>query len=623
MFVLWYSVHMKNDSDNVDEPRIYSAFSIPPRALHAESRSTDEYAPNHRDKTGSGFFDEVQFAEIEYGVDADDSRGVEPGQNTVQTTRVGAGFGTVPASEPLVLGSRQVDPIKERFGNMRALYRMEWQAKEAGGLATRTWGRLFYILAKYMDDFEDDYTGFSELNMASPSYQHMSYDQLRTYFTWRTEAREGRFLPISVSYLFLYVYELINGVGYDHPIDGFDMLIKTWDAYRNELPLLNRYLPAWVKDFYVYYDLPGSFTDLALRHELQKYYPELFLFVPDMPNRLEIFNGFSSYNITKSKFYTDENRELIHDCFDAVFEGFKALCNEKGIRIEHLFSLGFESSSSWNPFASALFYDWYQRFYLKVELPGGETYRFKDNRWTADIVVPEQSRKDLFGYTLRKMELCLRNLLGYKFKITAKPGLFVKDLMDLGITQGLFDQTIETAVKNHHRELNRTIVEVDMNNLDKIRAEALVTQDRLIVLEGGAADPGLKPRAGVTGNVSKVSAADAPTAPVCPVVPAVPITPPLPVVQPKAGDIWTSLVQALSTTELQALRIIVNGEFGESDIKTFADANSIMLEVLLDNINEKATDAIGDAILETGGGVEVFQDYLPDVLRVLEGGEKQ
>ncbi len=59
--------------------------------------------------------------------------------------------------------------------------------------------------------------------------------------------------------------------------------------------------------------------------------------------------------------------------------------------------------------------------------------------------------------------------------------------------------------------------------------------------------------------------------------------------------------------ELKGLAVILNQE----NIKKYADGNNIMLEVLLDGINEKAMDCIGDNILDEIPSV--YEDYLDQV----------
>ena len=50
---------------------------------------------------------------------------------------------------------------------------------------------MFYRQAKLMADFEDDYREEEPFSMYFPDYQSMGYEQLRTYFTWRTNVRKG------------------------------------------------------------------------------------------------------------------------------------------------------------------------------------------------------------------------------------------------------------------------------------------------------------------------------------------------------------------------------------------------------------------------------------------------
>lgn len=42
-----------------------------------------------------------------------------------------------------------------------------------------------------MEDFEDDYDGDAPFSMYYPCYQMMGYEQLRTYFSWRSKVRKG------------------------------------------------------------------------------------------------------------------------------------------------------------------------------------------------------------------------------------------------------------------------------------------------------------------------------------------------------------------------------------------------------------------------------------------------
>jgi hypothetical protein len=71
-------------------------------------------------------------------------------------------------------------------------------------------------------------------------------------------------------------------------------------------------------------------------------------------------------------------------------------------------------------------------------------------------------------------------------------------------------------------------------------------------------------------------------------------------------DIWATFRAALTKTELEALTIILNGQ----DIRAFSVEHVIMPEVLVDGINQKAVDCIGDTVMEFDGIVAVYDDYI-------------
>lgn len=82
-----------------------------------------------------------------------------------------------------------------------------------------------------METFEDDYEGEAPFSMYFPDYQMMNFQQLRTYFTWRTDVRRGVVRKTSFSYVFLYIYELINHIGVKDDREGLEKLLYIWEEY--------------------------------------------------------------------------------------------------------------------------------------------------------------------------------------------------------------------------------------------------------------------------------------------------------------------------------------------------------------------------------------------------------
>ncbi|MHB8624603.1 MAG: TerB N-terminal domain-containing protein [Aggregatilineales bacterium] len=89
-----------------------------------------------------------------------------------------------------------------------------------------------------------------------PTYAAMSPAQQHWYFYWRGQLRQGNRLPTDLSYLFVYIYELINVVGVETPQVAYDTLISFWSHYRSLQPKLDNYLVEWIADFSAFYNLP-------------------------------------------------------------------------------------------------------------------------------------------------------------------------------------------------------------------------------------------------------------------------------------------------------------------------------------------------------------------------------
>ena len=543
---------MENFSEGFMDEKKYTSFSIPQReALTAkEDASTAPNVATCTAATAAGIA--AGFAEIEYETQ---------GRRNTSAEKAVQFFSSV--TPPQTIARKAVDPIRQRFFDMRNL--------ASDKPFARNDSELFYKQGKFMEDFEDDYQGDAKLNMYYPYYQHMGYEQLRTYFTWRTKIRRGEIQPIGTSYAFLYIYELLSNIGVKDAADGLDKLTVALNEYIMFAPALERHLPKWIKDYCIYYELPHSFKDYVKEHDLYMHFPEMFLFEADVENRLELWSGISGYSVTDSKFYRDGNQQLLRDCYNAVFDAVRKSYADGKARFEDLIVYRISNRSPWDPFGYALFYPWLRQADRKVELPGRETYYCKNNRWTSCHPIYFSKREMIAGYLVKKTEACLREAMKYKHKLKAI-SIYCNEILDA---------LIGNAVAEFHRAINRTVVSVDHANLERIREEALGTQDKLIVPERDARDAD-----GPTSHLSSVKSHFT--------------------LRSSPHEDWGSLKGTLDLLELQALRIALDDC---TRIKSFADENGVMLEVLADGINEKAVDIIGDSILEVDEGMSVFDDY--------------
>lgn len=494
------------------------------------------------------------------------------------------------------------DEIRDIFNQMRDIGRERRtftlnQSKFYDKRVQQENSQVFYEQGLFMKDFEDKYPKSVPYNAYFPCYQMMGYEQLRTYFTWRTEVRKGVVQDTSLSYAFLYIYELLNNIGVANPKDGLDRLMFFWKEFRTFNRTIDKYMPEWLKDYHIYYELPQSFKAFTDQYGLGAYYHKLV----DPEDNFELLCSISKYDIRKSAFYTDERTKLIQDCFDFTLGRIKHIFEENAICFEEAIFQPVKNMTVWTPFKGALFYPWLRQQDRKVVLSEKEIYICTQNRFTFNTTLTTESGRQLLGYIMKQMEAVLRRKTKYKYKLTAGIAAVDRVLLArldyLGIS---LEKVIADAVEEFYREATKTVVRVDVAALAKIRQEALLTQERLIVPESEEPGVAVSIGAGTFKPAVEVMSSSQPAKEAA-------------AAETSMSDSWGELRSILSEVERQALSMALQGE---ADIKGFADSCGVMLEVLLDGINEKAMDLVGDSLLDDE--FTIYDDYMEQVKRMVE-----
>ena len=471
---------------------------------------------------------------------------------------------------------------------------------------------VFYEQAIFMKDFTDDYPDQVPFSSYFPQYQMMGYEQLRTYFTWRTQVREGLVKPTSLSLVFLYIYELLNNVGVDSPEDGLARLVSLWTAVRSHDHSIDKYVLRWFKDYHIYYPLPHTFQDFIEEHQLSESYPSL----ADPEDTFGLFCSLSKYDIRKSVFFTAETSSMITGCFAFVIERIRQDFAAAGIPFDDALFHPVKKLKPWKPFRDALFHPWFQQPDRRVILSETELYICSKNEWTFSTVLTTEKGRQFIGYLFKQMESVLRKVTKHKFQITANLAMVNQETLNRLTKSGLFiDKIIKSAVIDFYRETTKTVVTVDHGSLARIRQEALATQEALIVEDqaeqarqserAALAEQARQPERAALAGQERQSEPEPQTEQGLFADPA--DTEPALV-----SDMWESLRDILSESELQALAVILQG----ADIRQFADDHQVMLEVLADGINDKSMDTIGDNLLDED--LAIYQDYQIHVKGMVE-----
>ncbi len=625
--------------------------------------------------------------------------------------------GPFPGVGRFVLKSQKIEPpprdeIRELFQQMRDIAREERFLNYHGSKfydkkVQQENARIFYRQGLFMKDFEDHYENMVPFSSYFPNYQMMGYEQLRTYFTWRTKLRQGEITEASLSYAFLYLYELLNNIGVENPADGLAKLVSFWDMARTYHKEVDKYVLKWIKDYHIYYELPWSFKDFIVEKGLGAHYPNILN--PD--DNFDLLCSISKYDVRKSGFYNDDTVGLIRDCFDFVIHRLREAFTEHSMSLDNFLFQPPKNMTPWTPFRDALFYSETQRPDRQVVLSEKEIYICRENKWMFHSIITTESGKQLIGYVLKQMEAALRKAVKYKYKLSANLNSLGPATTDTLRQAGISLETlVEEAVKDFYRETTKTVVSVDPGALDRIRQEALLTQEKLIVPEeeaalGGAdlvsaimyhsntttpsiGSPELtaassgRPAAGLE-NETAAAVSGQESASYMKTMPDGQLTlnpemlsawlcetpasetdivktesgsntstimaePRSAAPESAAPDPWQNLLNALNDTEKQALFILWREQAGNAasfleappfpadgsraaavsqpsnsqsamemtdlltdSIKQFAQKRNIMLEVLIDGINDKAMDQIGDSLLD--GEFAFYEDYTDQI----------
>jgi len=546
-----------------DTAQTYQATPIPNR---------DQLIPRQAPKTtsASAKSDLASFVEIEMGSEV-------PHYSSV----------TIPATEPIETGHQ---PIREKDEKRALFYSMRQIARNTNAYADHS--KIFYDQAQFMKDFEDDYAEAVSFSSYFPYYQRMGYEQLRSYFTWRTEVRKGNISTTSTSFAFLYIYELLNLVGVADPEVGLNKLMIFWQSFREYDRELDQHVLLWLKDYHIYYPVPQTFAEFSQEQQLILHYPTVFGYTSDKQNSFDLFVDISKYDIKNSVFYSDETHALINDCFYFILEHLRKTFKEQGQCFEDLIFYPLTKEVAWTPFNRALFYPAFKQAEREVSLSEKEVYRYHENQWHYKSVMLADNGRLLVGYVMKEMEASLRQVVKFKYKITANLSMCDDKSLATFARMGIvLPDLIRACVNEFYTEFTRKIITVDVGNLQQIRRDALQTQEKLIVPEA---------------NEQAVVEIKTPTQQVA-------TEPTLSIEENVELDPWNELKNALTEIELEALALLIDGQ----QIKEFAMKKMVMLEVLVDGINDKAMDFVGDAILELDDEVMIYEEYVENLIAIL------
>lgn len=534
--------------------------------------------------------------------------------------------------EDVDINDEQKAELPEMIKEMKALYKVPAYALSNFDEKEKFELKSFYHQAEFMKDYEDDYvyTG-KEIDIRYPVYHDLTDEMLRGYFGWRSRFKKGNKRYEGECFISLYAYELINCVGGDaaEVYKRFDEL-ETWAE--SEMLAIYERLQRWKHDFIVFYGLPIELLGDYYDDSADKYAISLINYKNSTDEEIaEAVEFFSDYKVAKSAYFS-KNEEKKISMLSAVYVEFADYYANMGVNF-------FEKC-----FGKKTFYQ-YSMFYL------AKFYHksYKDRNRT---VVISPVRRFVFDD-----EVCLYdayqniNLKNPELGTLAQETDRIlrkkeKGMMPLNkrMKNKQYLKMVEEAIEKREKLDKKRKVEIDFSKLKGIREDAAVTREKLIVDEaenvaeetlGGLFTAKTSGRANTAGGNANTAGDNANTAgdnvnasgnnantAEKPIVnggetidnkanPEKMQNADDAAQKEKLDDIGK--VKILTEIEEEYLRAVMEG-LSAVKIKEIVQKSRKMESVLVDSINEKMYDVIGDSVLEEGAeGYSFVEDYREEV----------
>ena len=554
------------------------------------------------------------------------------------------------ADEPILKTGRQMQNLlPDQYRKMREISR--WQEDPKGGAGR--WlseAELFYRQGLLMADFEDDCPYNGTFKSYFPTYNAMSDRQLRGYFTWRTQVRRGTVEETSTSFAFLYLYELICGIGVDDPLDGFNKIKAFWDAYRAFEPGIDRFARVWLQDYAVFHgldpkllrdsktvmfdnalielrraarDLAPAPTPSDLAPARRKTSEPTLPLPPDEAGEerlMTAINALSTYNLNNSRLDRSHHRDLRHvACAVYVRMARYYDTHRKTGIVASLF--GEETAMPYTMFASAVFFAPERHEDCEYRLDPIHIYRCQNGFWECMRIHGSRQKSSKLGEMMRACDQRLRLALDptHPLKEEKVPKYLAK-IIDDEIVAWLSWDAAHQPVK----------IDIDLSQLGHIRSAAAQTREALLIDEEREDDVPMEAEATLIEQPNTESAPsmtagpgematrqDEPDEPtvsteefgvVAPLLVSVPAP-----VTPASAEAANKLAPAADAF----LRALLERNTAQATLAVAQSGKSE--DMLVDSINEALFDLVGDTVIEFGSaGPQIIEDYEADVRGYLD-----
>jgi len=476
------------------------------------------------------------------------------------------------------------DQVPDRIRAMRSLY------VYAGGsyeMKVRNFCRQGAFMADYQDDFDwkGDYFRYF------PTYQDLTVNQLRGYFSWRTKVRQGIFQPFSSSLACMYIYELLCGIGCK---DSEDSLAKM-EALKKGFfdsgigdPEMGRNLEKWMMEYAIVYDLPGQkVRQLAQPALLEKDRALAVLKNPEASDDKEVVDSillFAGSRAARSPIFKKDQQG-----YALMAAAWRLMAKKYLHNGEDFFTACFGKLKkyAWYPLANTIHLAAPDQSDRAFVLDPCRVYVLKDRAWSQEHYDSLYLNRGKLQAFFHEADRLIRKQL--------KTGAYLKAKGEEVWVTPYVQEAIADWTKAEE-ERKKPAITIDFSKLNDIRRDAGITRDSLLTEE----EKGMAEELPAAGQPAAPSESPRPEAP-----------------QPKPAEKSAEEPATPQDTDpyIELLSLLLEGKPVDDLIRQ----HHWMASVVTDAINEKFFDQIGDNILECDGRtISLVEDYRDDIEEIVK-----
>ena len=355
--------------------------------------------------------------------------------------------------------------VPDRIRRMMKLYR-----RGDGSFQEKC--RNFYRQGKFMEDYEDDVPWNEEYRHYFPTYHDLNIRQLRGYFTWRSGVRKGNYTPIALSFAYLYLYELLNGIGTGSPEEALQKMEEFAAGFLDSGmgdPGMAKNLRRWMVEYGVIHnvspELVRRYADPATVEN------DRFLEIlrdPETSTDEEIFFalcGLGGRKLEESP-VIQKDGEKGRRLFAAVWRQVSETYSRDG-RDFFASCFGERKAFSWYPLANAVY--WEERPHPDADyvLDGCRSYCCRNGVWKEVRYDRLYFNRSLIQGLLHAADLGLRRYL--------KTGRYLRRNPQEDWAEACVEAVLE-AERREEMEAAKPKIAIDFSGLEQIRRDAAFTR---------------------------------------------------------------------------------------------------------------------------------------------------